>query len=109
MNTTKIFLVLVFSDWNPDWREEFLLMDEEQGVNTIAEAGIASFPYKRERWLFFELTQPLLAKQIAALEEEKQLGVYKEFFVCQETTGDDGSTQRTMIATPALSNYWMMK
>jgi len=109
MTTTKLFLVLVFTDWNPNWRDEFLLMDEESGVFDVAGAGIAPFPYKRERHLFFELKQPLSAEQIALLEEDKGTGMFKEFFVCQEVTADDGTVQRTVIEIPALKEYWLMR
>jgi hypothetical protein len=69
INTPKLFLVLVFSDWNPNWREENLLMDEQSGIYEVVASGIASFPYKRERHLFFKLSKPLTASQIATLEE----------------------------------------
>ena len=84
MSTGKTFLVLVFSDWNPHWREDFLIFDEEDGVRIVADAGIASFPWKRERHLFFELQQPLTQEQLHILEENKQVGIFKSFSVQDE-------------------------
>ena len=81
MSTGKTFLVLVFSDWNPQWREDFLLFDEEDAVRIVADAGIASFPWKRERHLFFALQHPLTQEQWRLLEENKQLGIFKSFSV----------------------------
>jgi hypothetical protein len=84
MSTGKTFLVLVFSDWNPNWREDFLIFDEEDGVRIVADAGIAPFPWKRERCLFFEIQQPLTQEQVRILEENKQLGIFKSFSIQNE-------------------------
>ncbi len=84
MSTGQTFLVLVFSDWNPHWREDFLIFDEEDGVRIVADAGIASFPWKRERHLFFALQHPLTQEQLRLLDENKQLGIFKGFSVQDE-------------------------
>lgn len=108
-SNTKLFLVLVFTDWDPNWREECLLMDEESGVMEVASAAIASFPYRRERHLFFELREPLSARQRAVLEEQKGAGMFKSYFVCQEITDNDGSTVRMVEALPSLKEFWLTR
>ena len=84
MSTGKTFLILAFSDWNSNWREDFLIFDEVDGVRIVADAGIAPFPWKRERHLFFELQQPLTQEQMHILEENKQLGIFKSFSIQNE-------------------------
>ena len=86
MSTGQTFLVLVFSDWNPHWCEDFLLFDEEDAVRMVADAGIASFPWTLERHLFFKLQHPLTQEQLHILEENKHLGIFKSFSVQDETS-----------------------
>ena len=84
---TNLFLVLILNDWNENWREEFLIMDEEQTIFELQQAGIPSFPAKRERHLFFRLLEPLTESQTRWLEERKG-GLFADYYVGKEMSDE---------------------
>src|SRR5579884_2572334 len=76
-------LTLIFTDWNPNWREEFLIFDEQQALFELEEAGLPHYPVRRERHLSFKLEHPLTKEERAWLEESKKRGLFLDYF-----TGD---------------------
>lgn len=86
MSTVKTFLVLIFSDWAENWREELLIMDEEQALFELERAGMNAYPERRERHLLFELKEPLTRKQLDWLEGRKRAGLFLNFMVQDEIT-----------------------
>lgn len=79
-------LAIVLNDWYENWREEFLIFDEEQTIFELQQAGMPSFPVRRERRLFFTLMQPLTPVQRKWLEEKKTDGLFADFYVKDETS-----------------------
>ena len=84
MSTVKTFLVLTFSDWLETWREELLIMDEEQAIFELGRAGMNAYPERRERHLFFELKAPLTDEQRVWLEDRKRVGLFLDYSVREE-------------------------
>lgn len=79
-------LTLILTDWLETWRQELLLMDEQQVLYELGQAGINNYPVRRERHLFFELPGPLTLEQQAWLERSKQAGLFLDYQVSKDLT-----------------------
>jgi hypothetical protein len=88
VSRVQTFLVLVLYDWDENWREDLLIMDEQQVMYELGRDGMPSYPVRRERHLFFPLLQPLTREQLAWLEEHKTRGLFASFHVRDEVTPD---------------------
>ncbi len=88
MSKVKTYLTLIFDENEPNWRENALQMEEEHAVSIIADTGISPLPSRRERHLFFPLTQSLTAWQLKILEQYKASGLFSNFYIKDEITPD---------------------
>jgi hypothetical protein len=101
MSTVKTYLALVLNDWDENWREELLIFDEQQTIYELEQAGMPSFPVRRERHLFFTLMQPLTDVQLKWLEEKKASGLFASFYVKDEISHEP--SQQSLCEDPEQS------
>jgi len=93
LKTAKSTLTLVFTDWNPKWREEFLIFDEQQALFELEQAGLPHYPVDRERHLSFKLEHPLTDEEQAWLQKSKENGLFWDYFTDTPGTSLEGPSR----------------
>jgi len=86
MSRVTTWLILIFDDSLEEAWFTDPLFDEDHANTELTALRISAMPGKRECHLRYKLERPITPEQLQGLSELKERGLFKSYYIVDETT-----------------------